>query len=476
MNKFLLMMNRCLKRLFHWLIFAVLTFFSIDVWAQSAGSASALMDLEANLFGLLISAFGIGLLLTFTPCVLPLVPIVFAIIAGQGNAANSRVRGGILSIIYVLGTVATYAAIGAVAGATGDQLQAYFQTPLVLALLAAVLVAGALSMFGLYELKLPTKFETRIQTTAARIQGRSVGAVFVLGLVSALVIGACVTPLLISVLGVVIAKGDPVLGAVMMSSMALGMGALLIAIGFGLSFLLPKTGAWMERIKHLLGVALIAVAIYLLGSIPEVPVLFLWAALFIVSAVYLGTITKMSAQPAGLQKLSKGTGIALFVWGIVSLTGSSLGNRDVLNPLPQLTDLVNRNDSSNLTMTGIEQESVFVYVRNMIEFDEKLGEAKTDNRVVMVDFYADWCLDCKRMDRTTFRDPAVIAHLNEKVSSLKIDVTDPKDEFGRAVRKRFGVFGPPAIVLLDAQGNLRPDLLTYGYLDVEEFFDLLAKI
>lgn len=469
-------MNLYLNRLFPCLIFASLTFASIDVWAQSAGSASALMNPEANLFWLLVSAFGIGLLLTFTPCVLPLVPIVFAIIAGQGDAKNSRMRGGILSIAYVLGTVATYAAIGAVAGATGDQLQAYFQTPLVLALLAAVLVAGALSMFGLYELKLPAKFETRVQTTAARIQGRSLGAVFVLGLVSALVIGACVTPLLISVLGVVIAKGDPVLGAVMMSSMALGMGALLIAIGFGLSFLLPETGAWMERIKHILGVALIAVAIYLIGSIPEVPVLFLWAALFIVAAVYLGATAKTSAQPAGWQKLSKGTGIALFVWGIVSLTGSSLGNRDVLNPLPQLTDLVKRNGSSKLTMTVAEQKSPFVYVRNMFEFNEKLGEAKADNRVVMLDFYADWCLDCKRMDRTTFRDPAVIAHLNENVSSLKIDVTDPKDEFARAIRKRFGVFGPPAIVLLDAQGNVRPELLTYGYLNVEELFDLLEKI
>ncbi len=469
-------MNHYLIRLFHCLIFAVFTFSSAEVWAQTAGSASALMNLETNLFGLLISAFGIGLLLTFTPCVLPLIPIVFAIIAGQGSAENSRMRGGVLSIVYVLGTVATYAAIGAVAGATGDQLQAYFQTPVALALLAAVLVAGSLAMFGLYELKLPSKFETKIQTTAARIQGRSVGAVFVLGLVSALVIGACVTPLFISVLGVVIAKADPVLGAVMMSSMALGMGALLIAIGFGLSFLLPESGAWMERIKHLLGVGLIAVAIYLLGSIPEVPVLFLWAALFIVAAVYLGTTTKLSVQPAGWQKLCKGAGIAFFVWGIVSLTGSALGNRDVLNPLPQLTSLIHRNDSTQSTASASTKKSAFVYVKNMNDFTEKLGEAKADSRAVLVDFYADWCLDCKRMDRTTFSDPTVIAHLDENISSLKIDVTDPRNEFGREIRKRFGVFGPPAIVLLDAQGNLRSDLLTYGYLDVEEFFDLLAKI
>ena len=469
-------MSRYPNRLLQCLIFAALMFASIDVWAQSAGSADAVIDLEANLLGLLISAFCIGLLLTFTPCVLPLVPIVSAVIAGLGNAENSRMRGGVFSIAYVLGTVAAYAAIGAAAGATGNQLQAYFQTPLALALLAAALAAGALFMFGLYELKLPAIFETKIQSAAARIPGRSVGAVFVLGLASALTIGANATPLLISALGAVTAKGDPVLGAVMMSSMAFGMGALLIAVGFGLAFLLPKTGAWMERIKHFLGVALIAVAIYLLGSIPEVPVLFLSAALLIVTAVYLGATAKMSAQPAGWQKLSKGAGIALFAWGVVSLTGSSLGSRDLLNPLPQLTDLVNRSGSSNIPIPGDVRKSPFVYVRNMIEFNEKLGEAKADNRVVMVDFYADWCLDCKRMDRTTFSDPAVIARLEENVSSLKIDVTDPKDEFGRAIRKRFGVFGPPAIVLLDAQGNERPDLLTYGYLDAEELFDLLRRI
>ena len=183
-----------------------------------------------------------------------------------------------------------------------------------------------------------------------------------------------------------------------MSAMALGMGVILIAIGFGLSFFVPKTGVWMERTNHLLGVALIAVAIYLLGSIPEFPVLFFWAALFVVIAVYLGTLQKLRPNSDGWRLLCKGAGIAFFVWGITSFTGSALGNRDLANPLPQLNSLMNIN-KSGIAQTADSKQSIFVYARNMDEFESMLVDAKSSNRAVLIDFYADWCLDCVRMDR-----------------------------------------------------------------------------
>ena len=305
------------------------------------GSASdrtgngAATDLDASWLWLLLTAFGTGLLLTFTPCVLPLIPILSSIIAGCNTAAGP-VRAGGLSIIYVGGTVVAYATVGAVAGATGEQLQAYFQNVWAIAAMSAIFVLMALSLFGLYEIKMPAALETRVQQSTMRIGGGKAGAVFVLGILSALVVSACVSPLLISILSIAIAKADPVLGAALMTAMALGMGAILIAIGFGFAVTLPKAGAWMDRVKQAFGLLLLAVAIYLLGNIPQVPVLLLWAALFIITGVYLGATSELPADASGWRTCFKGLGIVLLLWGVVSLLGGILGNRDVLRPLPQL--------------------------------------------------------------------------------------------------------------------------------------------
>jgi len=301
---------------------------------DGGGQRVSAVDLDASWVWLALTAFGTGLLLTFTPCVLPLIPILSSIIVGESSQSGS-VRGGVLSIIYVLGTVVTYASVGAVAGATGDQLQAYFQNAWAIGAMSLVFVLMALSLFGFYEIKMPSAFETRMQQSTMRVGGGKAGAVFVLGVFSALVVSACVSPLLISVLSIAIAKADPVLGAVMMTATALGMGVVLIAIGFGLAVTLPKAGPWMDRLKQVFGVMLLAVAIYLLGNIPSVPVLLLWAALFIVSGVYLGATHDLPSDAGGWRLFCKGIGLVLLIWGILSLLGGVLGNRDVLQPLPQ---------------------------------------------------------------------------------------------------------------------------------------------
>ena len=292
---------------------------------------------ELGFWWLVVSAFGTGLLLTFTPCVLPLIPILSSIVIGQGG--GSRMRGGTLSIIYVLGTVAAYASVGAVAGATGDQLNAYFQNAWAIGIMSAVFVLMSLSLFGLYEIKMPSAFETRIQESSMKIGGGKFTAVFMLGILSALVVSACVSPLLISALGIAMARADPYLGAAMMTSMALGMGVILIAIGFGAGIVLPKAGPWMDRMKQGFGVMLLGVAIYLLGNLPQVPVLLLWGALFIVTGVYLGASQDLPEDAGGWKYFFKGFGIVLLIWGILCLIGGLLGSRDVMQPLAPIAAL-----------------------------------------------------------------------------------------------------------------------------------------
>lgn len=297
----------------------------------TSGISSGMQNI--GVWWLIVSAFGTGLLLTFTPCVLPLIPILSSVVIGEGQ--DSRTRGGVLSIIFVLGTVAAYAAVGAVAGATGDQLQAYFQNAWAIGIMAAIFVLMSLSLFGLYEIRMPSALETRIQERSMRIGGGKIGAVLVLGILSALVVSACVSPLLISALSIAIARADPFLGAGMMTSMALGMGVILIAIGFGFGIALPKAGPWMDRMKQGFGVLLLGVAIYLLGNLPEVPVLLLWGALLIVTGVFLGASQPLPADASGWRQFWKGIGLVLLVWGVLSLIGGMFGGRDVLQPLPQ---------------------------------------------------------------------------------------------------------------------------------------------
>lgn len=308
---------------------------TVSASVDSPDGTSGIQNL--GFWWLVVSAFGTGLLLTFTPCVLPLIPILSSIVVGEGQ--GDRMRGGTLSVVYVLGTVAAYATVGAVAGATGDQLQAYFQNVWAIGIMSFVFVLMSLSLFGLYEIRMPSVFETRIQQSSTAIGGGKVGAVFTLGILSALVVSACVSPLLISALGIAIARADPYLGAMMMTSMALGMGVILIAIGFGSGIVLPKAGPWMDRMKHGFGVLLLAVAIYLLGNLPDVPVLLLWGALFIVTGVYLGASQELPADAGGWRYFWKGIGLVLLVWGILSLIGGMLGSRDIFQPLPQIAFL-----------------------------------------------------------------------------------------------------------------------------------------
>lgn len=435
--------------------------------AQTGGK----LDL-GKFFAAALAAFGVGLLLTFTPCVLPMIPILSSIIVGQGDQSLTKLRGGMLSLAYVLGTAVTYTAAGVLAGATGGQLQAYFQNPWAIGVFSALFVLLALSMFGFYDLQMPSFIQSRLQARSQKVRGGNLAGVFFIGMLSALIVGACVSPLLISALGVAISSRDPVLGGVIMFSMALGMGVILIAIGVGAGFLLPKAGAWMNKVKQVFGVLLLAVAIYILGALPQVPVLLLWAALFIIVAVYLGATQSLAKDASGWAYLWKGAGTLMLIWGVLALLGGFAGNRDIFNPLAL--------GGGGFSLMGAAapqqpaQKSLFQRVSTMAELDRALASAKAEGRPVMLDFYADWCTDCHRLERSTFADARVRDQF-QRFALIKLDVTENNEET-RALKQRFSVLGPPAVVFLGVDGKEKRELRFYGYKSPDQFLGVLKQV
>jgi len=428
-----------------------------DAPAANGGSASD--GLQAGYWPLLL-ALGAGVLLTFTPCVLPMVPILAGIIVGQGRNVTRR-RGGGLAAVYVLGTAVTYTAVGVVAGLTGDQLQAWFQNAWAIGFLALLVLLMALSMFGFYDLAMPAGLQSRLQHRAAGLKAGAFGGVFLMGVVSALVVGACVSPVLISILGLAINRGDPVLGGLIMFVMALGMGVFLVAMGFGFGHVLPRAGPWMERIKHLFGVLLLAVAVYLLGAIPEVPVLYLWAGLLLGVAVYMG-VHGIGGETLAWKLARQVGAVVLVAWSVLAVLGGLQGNRDILEPF----------DYGALHGPSRPQTVVhakFEQVDGGQELARLMAAAREQGKPVMVDYYADWCVDCVRMENTTFADPKVAQVLNRRFTLLQIDVTDPDDPGTRAIKKQHGVYGPPAMLFFNRSGEEVRDMRRYGYMDSEAF-------
>lgn len=432
-----------------------------------------------TLLALLLGAFGAGLLLTFTPCVLPMIPILSSIIVGHGHRLT-KARAGGLAFVYVLGTALTYTIAGALAGATGAQLQSYFQNIWAIGILALIFVLMALSMFGLYEIQMPSFVQSRLQERSHKLKGGSIGMVFVLGLISALIVGACVSPVLISFLGIAITKGDPALGGALMFAMAMGMGVPLIALGFGAGHLIPKAGKWMDHVKHVFGVMLLAVAIYLLGVLPEVPVLLLWAALLIVVGIYLGATQSLPEGASGWHYFGKGIGTLLLIWGVLALIGGFYGERNLLSPLPK--QLLAPGIAYQAPVGGsaaepaAERSELFIRVKNVDELDREMARARSEGKYVMLDFFAEWCTDCLRMERTTLADPRVRNWLDRDFISLQVDVTDPKDPDRNALKRRYGVFGPPAVLFFDPEGRQLKDKAFYGYKSADEFLALLDAL
>ena len=439
-----------------------------EIAAQSLPSPLAALLAQSR--GLLPAAFLAGLLLSFTPCVLPMLPILSGVIAAQ-NAPGARVtrrRGALLALAYVLGATTAYAAAGAVAGASGEQLQAYFQNAWVIAPLAAVLLLMALSMFGAFRIEMPAAIRSAVHARTTGLRG-ALPAVFALGAISSVVVGACVSPALIAFLGVAVASADAALGAQLMAAMALGMGAPLIAFGAGAGHLLPRAGKWSVAVNRAFGVMLVAVAIYLLGSLPAVPVLWLWAAFLLALGAYL-LAARLSIGAVHWRRGARAVGAGLLAWGALALAGGAAGERDVLRPLP-----------ANWLAGAAGHEyarapAKFTRVGNPAELEREFARAAAAGKFVLLDYYADWCADCARMKKTTFRDARVAALLDADFVALQVDVTDPRDAGGKALKKRFGVFGPPAVLLFGKDGAELPGKHFYGYRGPKDFHALISSL
>ncbi len=441
--------------------------------AASEGKPPAL-DVKTVILTLL-GAFGVGFLLTFTPCVLPMIPILSSIIVGQAGEQSSTMRGGVLSIVYVLGTAVTWTAAGILAGQAGDQLQAYFQNPWAIGIFAAILVLLALSMFGFYEIQMPSSIQSKLQERSQKVQGGTVIGVFIMGVLSAAIVGACVSPLLISVLGLAVSLGDPVLGGATMFFMALGTGVVLIAIGFGAGFLVPRAGAWMDTVKHVFGVLLLGVAVYLLGILPQVPVLYLWAVLLIVTGVFMGATQSLTESANGWRVLWKGVGTVLVIWGVLALLGAFADNRDILRPIQFESPAVAMRPAAGAETAAAAHGELFRRVETAAQLDQALAQAKAAGKPAMVDFYADWCTECQRMEKGTFSDPRVRQYMGQHFTALQVDVTG-NDETDRAVKQRLNVFGPPALLFFDAAGRPMKSMNFYGYKPADEFLELLQRV
>ena len=408
--------------------------------------------LETGGWWVILVFFGLGLLLAFTPCVFPMIPILSGIIAGQGTKLTTR-RAFLLSLTYVLAMALTYAVAGVLAGLFGQNLQAIFQDPWVLSIFAAVFVALAFSMFGYYELQLPSSWQTRLSELSNRQQGGDYTGVAIMGFLSALIVGPCVAPPLMGALIYIGQTGDAVLGFVALFSLSLGMGAPLILIGTSAGKLLPRAGRWMDAVKAVFGVLLLAVAIYLLERIvPPVLAMIFWGLLLIGSATYMGALEPAPANSPGWRRLWKGLGVALLIYGALMLVGVAAGGKDSWQPLRGIAPV-----------GGGVQELSFSPIKTVADLDQELARGQP----VMLDFYADWCVSCKEMEKYTFSDPQVIRSL-DGVRLLKADVT-ANDAADQTLLKRFDLIGPPAILFFRSDGQEVQERRVVGFMAAEAF-------
>jgi thiol:disulfide interchange protein DsbD len=405
--------------------------------------------------------FLLGLGLAFTPCIFPMIPILSGIIAGQGDKITTQ-KAFILSMVYVLAMAITYTIAGVLAGLFGDNLQAYFQNPWILSAFALVFVLLALSMFGFYDLQLPSNLQSRLAEASNKQQGGSLVGVAIMGFLSALIVGPCVAPPLAGALIYIGQTGDAILGGLALFALSMGMGAPLIAIGTSAGKLLPRAGSWMDAVKAVFGVALLAVAIVMLERIiPADIALLLWGILFIVSGIYMGALRNLEIEASGWQKLWKGLGFVFLVYGTLMLVGAAAGGKDTLQPL------------RGIAIAGVgtsqgHQELQFKRIKSLDDLQREIASASSQGKPVMLDFYADWCVSCKEMEKYTFSDPQVISAL-AGTHLLQADVT-ANDDIDRALLQgHFGLPGPPALIFYGNDGHERKQFRLVGFKPAKAF-------
>jgi len=419
-------------------------------------------DLKSKSFGIvMLTFFGFGLLLSLTPCIFPMIPILSSIIVAQGKGMTAK-KGFLFSLVYVLSMSITYTIAGVLAGVFGANIQSALQNPWVILAFSLLFVVLALSMFGFYEIGVPAVIQNRLSKKGdmAGKRGGVVGTA-IMGFLSALIVGPCVAPPLAGALIYIGQTGDAFLGGTALFVMSLGMGVPLLLIGLGAGKFMPKPGGWMTTVSKIFGVIMLAVAVWMISRIiPESVTMGLWSVLFIVSAVYMGAFESLGGE-RGWNALFKGVGIIFFIYGLFLLFGAFTGAKNPIDPLIALKEHYNGRIESR---SSLQFESVK-------SLDELLAKIKNSTKPVMVDFRADWCVSCKELEESTFKDMKVVDAL-KGYSLYQVDVTANSDEDKRMM-KHFGIFGPPAILFFKGGDEIKHKRVS-GYKSPSQFLQIVV--
>ncbi len=412
---------------------------------------------------LIVSLFFIaGIGLTFTPCVFPMIPILSSIIAGQGESITTR-KAFVLSLVYVLSMAVTYATAGAIVGFYGAEfnIQIWFQDPVILSIFAAIFVLLSLSMFGFYELQMPNAIQSRLTAISNSQQGGTLIGVGLMGFFSAIIVGPCITAPLVGALLFISQSQDWLLGGLALFALGLGMGVPLLLVGTSAGKLLPRAGGWMDRVKAAFGVVMLGVAIWLLERILPVGVtMTLIAALLVATAIYLGALDSLSETASGWRRFAKSIGLLVLIYGVAYLVGAASGSRDLIQPLRGVMASLGTPEQSG-------QHLAFRQIKGQQGLQLALNDSTRQGRTTMLDFYADWCISCKEMERYTFTHPEVLAALDQ-TTALQADVT-ANDEIDTKLMSSLGIYGPPAILFYDTDGNEIRHRRVVGEMSGEEF-------
>ena len=423
-----------------------------------------------SIWSILAIFFGIGVVLSLTPCIFPMIPILSSIIVSQGEDISAK-RGFMLSLVYVVSMAFAYSIAGVLAGVFGENLQVLLQNQWAIGGFALVFIALALSMFGFYEIGLPASLQSKLSSASdsASAKGGFVG-VAVMGFLSALIVGPCVAPGLAGALIYIGQTGNALLGGAALFIMSIGMGLPLLLIGAGAGKFMPRPGGWMDTLTHVFGAVMLAIAIWMLSRIlPDTVTMVLWAIFFMFSAVYMGALEPLEAGKRGWHALVKAIGVLFIVYGALLFTGALSGSTSMFTPLDQFT-----NKSANVvqgTATTPSSSTNWNVIHSNSELDAIL-EANRD-KTVLLDFSAEWCSSCKEMEHITFANAGVKAKMTEFVL-VQADVTaNSEDE--KALTKRFGLFGPPGILFFKDTEEVK-NARIIGYQPPEKFLTHLKRL
>ncbi|MDX4025353.1 protein-disulfide reductase DsbD [Aliarcobacter skirrowii] len=420
--------------------------------SETDSIATVLKDSSTIL--VLATFFGFGLLLAFTPCVFPMIPILSSIIVkASQNESMSAKKGFLMSFVYVLAMSFAYSLAGVIAGIFGANLQASLQNPYVLVVFALIFIALAFSMFGYFEIRLPASLQTKINKTTDGKEKQGMLGIAIMGFLSALIVGPCVAPPLAGALVYIGQTGDALLGGLALFVMSLGMGVPLLLIGAGAGKFMPKPGGWMQGVTKIFGIVMLGVAIWLLERVinPSITI-YLWAFLFLGTGIYLKIYTHLISELIRL---------VITIIGVILLVGAISGATNVLKPLEKFT--------SNKSFVK-EDELKFIKIKNIKELEDAILKS---SKPIMLDFWATWCVSCKELDEITFKNDEVIKRL-QNFTLLKVDVTQNSDD-DKAIQKRFGVVGPPALIFWDENKQEVKSAKIVGYKNPKEFLEILDK-